>query len=68
MFLEWLGDCGGLISALIRLASLIVSPIAAHSMREKLATSMVRFKEANSDRESHDSPFSNTKLYERSYD
>jgi hypothetical protein len=68
MLFEWLGDCGGLISALFRLASLIVSPIAAHWLSEKLVTSMVQFRESDSDRESHDLPFSNLKLSDPSFD
>jgi len=62
MLLEWLGDCGGLISALFRLANLIVSPIAAYSIRTKLVTSMVQIQKSDSDREGLGSPFANHKL------
>jgi hypothetical protein len=46
-FLDWLGDCGGLFSALKTLAELLVAPFAGYSLRTKLIESMFRFQESD---------------------
>ena len=35
-FLDWLGDCGGLIDALALIGRLVASPFAAYALHKKL--------------------------------
>ena len=41
-FLDWLGDLGGLLEALLIIGHLFVGPVASYALNRKLVTSMVR--------------------------
>ena len=40
--LEWLGDCGGLLDALLFLSKIIIKPFAVFSLWQKLTEILVR--------------------------
>jgi len=52
-FLDWLGDCGGLMGALYSLGGFFVAPYASFTLRAKLMGALLRFKK--SDRGTEDS-------------
>ena len=48
--LDWLGDCGGLLDALLLLGQIFVAPISSFALSTKLMTSLVRLKVSDPDR------------------
>ena len=47
-FLDWLGDCGGLLDALHFIAKIFVSPLSIYALNSKLVSNLVHFKKSKS--------------------
>ncbi len=43
-FLEWLGDCGGLMDALYLIAEFLVGPLSIFALKSRLVSTLVRFQ------------------------
>jgi len=46
-FLDWLGDCGGLLDALYIIAEMLVGPVSAFALRSKLVSTLVKFQKSS---------------------
>ena len=50
--LDWLGDCGGLMDALFRLGSFIISAFTSYNVKNFLLTTLFRSTQSNKSEES----------------